>query len=70
MTRRIGDDETALGRGEKTIRHVDGDFLLALRLKSIDQQRQVETFALGAEFLRVGFERLQLIFEDQLGFVE
>ena len=70
MTRRIGDDEAALGRGEKAVGDIDGDALLAFGLQAVDQQRKIQPLALGAEFFRVRLERFQLILEDQLGLVE
>jgi hypothetical protein len=42
MARRVGDDEAALLRGEEAVGHVDGDALLALGLKAVQQQREVD----------------------------
>ena len=62
----VGHDElTLLGRKE-SIRHIDGDALLALGRQAIDQQCKVEFAALRAHFLRVGLKRCEVIFEHQL----
>ena len=64
MSRRVGDNKfTLLGR-EVAVGHVDSDALLALRLQSVYQQRQVELFALGAVTLAVVVQRGELIFID------
>lgn len=70
MARGIGDNETATGRSEEAVGHIDRDALLAFGLQPIHQQRKVQALALGAKFLGVRLERFQLILEDQLGLVE
>ena len=67
---RIGDDERAPGGGEVAIGDVDGDALLALGFEPVDQERVVDVVASRAEFLRVAFERRQLVVEDQLLLVQ
>ena len=49
----IGNDKFALLSGEITIRHVNGNALLALSLKAVHQQGQVELFALRTVTLAV-----------------
>ena len=66
----VGDDELALWGGEIAVGNVDRDALLALRLQSVDEQRQVEIFAGGAASLAVAREPCQLIVVDELGVVE
>jgi hypothetical protein len=70
MAWRVGDNKASFGSSKKTVRHVDGDALLAFGLQSIHQQGKVQAFSLSAEFFGVSLERLQLIFEDQLALVE
>ncbi len=70
VARGIRDDKFALGGGEITVGHVDGDALLALRLQAVDQQRQVQLLAGGAELLAVGLQRFELIFINLLGVVQ
>ena len=57
MARRVGDDEFALVGGEEAIGDVDGDALLALGLQPVDQQREIDVVAGGAEFLGILFQR-------------
>ncbi len=70
MAGRVGDDELALGGAEVAVRHIDSDALLALGLQAIDQQRQVDVVARGADFLRVAGDGLQVILVDHLGVVQ
>jgi hypothetical protein len=70
VARRVGDDEAPRGAGEEAIRHVDGDALLALRLESVEQEREVNPPALRAVLFRIRFERGQLIVENPLRLVE
>ena len=70
MSRGVGNDERALAGGEHAIGDVDGDALLAFRLKAVHQQGQVEVVALGAVPLAVGLHLRELVLEDQPGFVE
>ena len=41
VSRRVRDDEFALGRGEVAVGHIDGDALLALGLESVREEAQV-----------------------------
>ena len=50
----IGDDELALLRIEKAVGDIDGDALLALGGKAIDQQGEIDLLPLGADFLGIG----------------
>ena len=42
MSGRIGNDELPPGRREIAIRHIDRDALLALGLKAVDEERQID----------------------------
>ena len=46
---RIGNDEFALGRGEKAVGDIDRDALLALRSKTIDEQRKIDILPLRSD---------------------
>ena len=70
VARGVGDDELALFGGEEAVGDVDGDALLALGGKPVDQQREVDLFTLGARALGVGFQRGEPILEDHLRIVE
>ena len=70
MPRRVGDDELALGGREEAIGDVDGDALLALGAEPVDQQREIDLLALGADLAAVGLERSHLVVEDLPGLVE
>ena len=48
VSRRIGDDERALGGREKPIGDIDRDALLALGLKPVDEEREIDVLAGGA----------------------
>ena len=48
---RVGDDELALLGREEAVGDVDGDALLALGGKAVDQQREVQRLALRPRFL-------------------
>jgi hypothetical protein len=50
VARGVGDDELALGGGEVAVGDIDGDALLTLGLQAVDQQRQVDVVAGGADF--------------------
>jgi hypothetical protein len=41
VSRRVGEDERALGRGEEAVRDVDRDPLLALRPQAVGDVREV-----------------------------
>ena len=66
----VGDDELALVGGEEAVGHIDGDALLALGGQAIDEQGEVDLVALGAELLRVGFDRSELVLEQHLRFIQ
>ena len=50
----VGHDELALLGREEAVRDVDGDALLALGGKTVEQQREVEVATLRADLRRVG----------------
>ena len=70
VSRGVGDDELALLGGEKTVCHIDGDALLALRGKPIHQQREIDVLALRADPLGIRLERGELVLEDHFGVVQ
>ena len=70
MTRRVGDDELALRGREEAVGNVDRDALLALRLETIDQQREIDVVAGRAVLAGIGGKRGELVLEDQLRVVE
>ncbi|MNL11498.1 hypothetical protein D3C87_1323370 [compost metagenome] len=51
MARCIGHDELALVGRKETIRHIDGDTLLAFGRKPIHQQGEIQVAALRADLL-------------------
>ena len=70
MARSIGNDEFALGGREITVRHVNGDALLALGLQTVYQQRQIDIVTGGAALFRVAGDGFQMVFIDHLGVVQ
>ncbi len=71
MARRIGDDEFPPRRREIAIGDVDGDALLALGLKPIDQQSKIQRAAGAASrTLGIVLRRLELILVDLSRIVE
>jgi hypothetical protein len=70
VTRRVGDDELAAGGREVAIGDVDRDPLLALGDQPVEQEREVELVALGAETLRIAGERRQVVVEDEICLVQ
>ena len=70
VARRVGHDELAPLGGEEAVGDIDGDALLPLGRQAVDQEREVELAALGADLLRVGLQRRQVVFEDQLRVVQ
>jgi hypothetical protein len=70
VTRGVGNDELALGRGEITVGHIDSDALLALGLETVDQQCQVDIVARGTGLFRIAGDGFQVIFVDHLGVVQ
>ena len=70
VSRAVGDDELALLGAEETVGDIDGDALLALGREAIDQQREIDVPALRAVAPAVGFQRRELVVEQQLGVVQ
>jgi hypothetical protein len=70
MTWRVGDDELAPLSGEEAVGDVDGDLLLALGRKPVEQQRKVEIPAERAVFAGFIRERAELIVEQQFCLVQ
>ncbi len=70
VPRRVRNDELALVGGEEPVGDVDRDALLALCRQPVDEQREIERAALGADLLRVRLERGELVLEDHLRVVE
>ena len=70
MARAVGDDEFAFLGAEESVCHIDGDALLALGGQAIDQQREIDLAVLGAVAARIGFQRRELVVEQQLGVVQ
>ena len=70
VARRVGDDELARLGGEEAISDVDRDALLTLGREPVDEEREVERFALRALLLAVAGECRNLIVEQQLRIVE
>jgi hypothetical protein len=70
VARTIGDDELATIGVEKAVGDVDGNALLALGLQPVDQQREIDPAVLGAVAQAVGFERRQLVVQQQPGVVQ
>ena len=66
----VGDDEAAVLGGEIAIGDVDGDALLALGGKPVDDEGVVDLLAGGAEAFGIGGERGELVLEEQLGIVQ
>lgn len=63
---RVGDDEAALAGAEEAVGDIDGDALFALGRQAIDQQSEVDLFALGAEFPGFPLQRIELVIEQLL----
>ena len=70
MAGRVGHDERTRGRGEIAVSDIDRDALLALGLKSVDQQGEIDLLAQSAVPQRVAAQSGKLIVEDQLTFIE
>ncbi len=70
VTGRVGDDELALFRIEEAIGHIDGDALLALGLKTIQQQGEVDFLTCSAVLAGIALKHLDLVFEEQLGVIQ
>ena len=66
VPRRVGDDELAPVGREGAVRHVDGDALLALGGQAVQKQRVVDIATPRAHLARIGFQRGQLVREQQL----
>ena len=70
VARCVGDDELPTVGGEEPVGHIDGDALLALGLQAVEQEREVEVVALGADPLGVGLEGGEMILEHHVRLVE
>ena len=70
MSRSVGHHEVAAIGREVAIGNVDRDALLAFCRKSVDEQREVEFVALGANPFRVGLQGGEMVVEDEVRFVE
>jgi hypothetical protein len=64
VARCVGEDEGARRPREIAVGDVDGDALLALRLKAVEEQRKVRRIAAGPVEAGVPGERAQLIVVD------
>ena len=67
---RVGDDELALVGGEEAVGDIDRDALLALGGEAVNEQREIERFALRAVFLRIRCDGGELILEQHLRFIQ
>lgn len=66
----VGNDEAAQLGGKEAVGDVNRDALLTLRLQAVDQQREIEIAAGGANRPALGRQRVELIVEQRLGIVE
>src|SRR5262245_34544782 len=65
MAWRIGNDERPLWCGNITVGNIDGDSLLALGLKPVHKQREVDIVGVSAVLLRVALKCRELIVENE-----
>ena len=70
MAGRVGDNKFPLFGGEKTISNIDCNALFALGGQPVNQQGEINVFALRAHFAAVGFKACQLVFENHFAVVE
>src|SRR5262245_15448725 len=70
MARRIGNDELAPLGGKEPVSDVDGDLLLALGRKPIEQKGEIEFLAQRSVLAGFGGERFELIVEQELRLIE
>ena len=70
MAGRVGDDEGAPVGREKAIGDVDGNALLALAGKAIDEEGEIDAAALRPMLARVALQRCELIVEQALGLIQ
>ena len=70
MAGRVGNDELALVGIEEAVGNIDGDALLSLGGQPVHQQRKVNVVALCADAFGVAFQRLHLIVEQGLCFIQ
>ena len=70
VARCVGHDERASVGGEVPVGNVDGDLLLPFGEQAVKQKGEVEALSLGPEFLGIGLQGCQLVFEDQIGVVQ
>jgi hypothetical protein len=67
---RIGHDEHSSISREVTVGDIDGDALVALGLETVEKQREIDVTILRSHASRVGLERCELIFEQQLRLIQ
>ena len=70
VARRVGDNEFAFLGSEIAIGDIDRDALLALGGEAINQQGEINLFALRAHAAGLSLKRFHLIFEDLTGIVQ
>ena len=70
MPRGVGDNKFALLGREVAVGDIDGNPLLALGLQTVNQQRQIEFFALRTVTFAVIMQRGELIFVNLTGIVQ
>jgi len=69
MSRRIGDNELAFLRREKSIGHIYGDTLFAFGGQTVNQQGKINFLTLGAGLFAVCFQCSQLVLKNHLAVV-
>lgn len=70
VSRRVGDDEASRRCREIAPGDVDCDPLFAFRREAVEQQREIERFALAAVTARFRRQRFELVVEQQSAIVE
>src|SRR5262249_51910475 len=66
----VGDDELALVRGEEAVSDVDGDLLLALGGKPVEQEGKIELSVPSTDPARTRRQRIELVLEQKLRLVQ
>src|SRR4051812_19998632 len=56
VTRSISNDELSFGRRKKTVGHIDGDALLTFGFQTINEEREINVFAISAVLGAVAFK--------------